>query len=68
MIDLENVDPHQYDSWNGLAASLSYVSWAVAVLIVLGYFLKLSTTGGNKNKYDFINKNEICNPFYQKRD
>ena len=59
MIDLENVDPHQYDSWNGLAASLAYVSWAVAVLIVLGYFLKLSTTSGNKNKYDFINKNEI---------
>ena len=59
MIDLENVDPHQYDSWNGLAASLAYVSWAVAVLIVLGYFLKLSTTAGNKNKYDFINKNEI---------
>ena len=52
-------DPHKYDSWNALAANLSYVFWAVAILIVLGYFIKLATTDGNKNKYDFINKHEI---------
>jgi DNA-directed RNA polymerase subunit RPC12/RpoP len=52
-------DPHKYDSWNALAANLSYAFWAVAILIVLGYFIKLATTDGNKNKYDFINKHEI---------
>jgi DNA-directed RNA polymerase subunit RPC12/RpoP len=52
-------DPHRYDSWNSLATNLSYALWAVAILIVLGYFVKLSTTDGNKNKYDFINKHEI---------
>lgn len=56
---VEEVDPHKYDAWNGMAANLSYVFWAIAVLIALGYFLKLSTTNGNKEKYDFINKHEI---------
>jgi hypothetical protein len=28
-------------------------------LIAIGYFVRLSTTNGNKNKYDFINKHEI---------
>jgi hypothetical protein len=48
-----------YDYWNGLAANLAYVCWAVGILVALGYYLKLSTTKGSKDKYDFINKFEI---------
>ncbi len=60
MNELDSVeDPHKYDAWNGMAANLSYVFWAIAVLIALGYFIKLATTNGNKEKYDFINKHEI---------
>jgi DNA-directed RNA polymerase subunit RPC12/RpoP len=59
MIELDEVDPHKFDTWNTMAANIGYVFWAVAVLIAIGYFLKLSTTNGNKTKYDFINKFEI---------
>jgi hypothetical protein len=55
----ENLDPHKYDSWNSLAANMSYLCWAAGILIVLGYLVKLSTTSDAKAKYDFINKNEI---------
>jgi hypothetical protein len=48
-----------YDYWNNLAMNLSYVCWAVGILIALGYFVRLSTTRGSKEKYDFINKYEI---------
>ena len=58
-MELEEIDPHKYDAWNGMAANLSYVFWAAAILIALGYFLKLSNTNGNKGKYDFINRYEI---------
>ena len=53
------VDPHQYDAWNNLALNLALGFWAVGILIILGYIIKLSTTGGNKEKYDFINRYEI---------
>lgn len=53
------IDPHQYDSWNAFAANLGYVFWAAAVLIAIGYFIRLNSIGGNKEKYDFINKHEI---------
>ncbi len=58
-MELEEINPHKYDAWNGMAANLSYVFWAAAILIALGYFLKLSNTNGNKGKYDFINRYEI---------
>jgi hypothetical protein len=48
-----------YDSWNGLAANVSYICWAAGLLVILGYFVKLAATGDNKDKYDFINKHEI---------
>ena len=48
-----------YDYWNNLAANLAYASWAVGILVALGYFVKLSSTQDNKAKYDFINKSEI---------
>jgi DNA-directed RNA polymerase subunit RPC12/RpoP len=55
----EVVNPHQYDAWNSLAFNLALGLWAVGILIVLGYFVKLLTTNGNKDKYDFINRHEI---------
>ncbi|HEY5826273.1 MAG TPA: hypothetical protein VIT44_18005 [Cyclobacteriaceae bacterium] len=48
-----------YDSWNGLAANVSYICWAAGLLVILAYFVKLAATGDNKDKYDFINKHEI---------
>lgn len=48
-----------YDSWNNLAAQIAMACWAVGLLIILGYFLKLATTSDSKTKYDFINKYEI---------
>lgn len=53
------VDPHQYDAWNNLALNLALGFWAVGILIILGYIIKLNTTGGSKDKYDFINRYEI---------
>jgi hypothetical protein len=54
-----NENPHLYDDWNAMATNLSYVFWALAALIALGYFVRLATTSGNKEKYDFINRHEI---------
>ncbi len=53
------IDPHKYDAWNNLALNLALVCWAIGILVVLGYIVKLSSTGGGKNKYDFINRHEI---------
>lgn len=59
MLEEEVIDPHKYDSWNALATYCAYGFWALAVLIALGYFIRLNGTAGNKEKYDFINKHEI---------
>lgn len=53
----EAVSP--YASWNDMAHNLAYVCWALGILIVLGYLVRLSTVPDNKDKYDFINKNEV---------
>lgn len=55
----EIIDPHKYDAWNNLAQNVALGFWAVGILIILGYIIKLNTTGGNKDKYDFINRHEI---------
>ena len=54
-----NQDNVNLAPWNNLAANLSYVCWAVGVLIILGYLVKLATTSDSKSRYDFINKFEI---------
>lgn len=56
---MEELNPHKYDAWNNLALNLALGFWALGILVVLGYIVKLSTTGGAKNKYDFINRHEI---------
>ncbi len=52
-------DPHQYDAWNNLALNLALGFWAIGILVILGYIVKLNTLGGSKNKYDYINRHEI---------
>lgn len=56
---MEELDPHKYDAWNNLALNLALGFWAVGILVILGYLVKLNSTGGSKNKYDFINRHEI---------
>lgn len=56
---MEEIDPHQYDSWNNLAANLAYGCWGLGILIALFYFIRLAATSDSKTRYDFINKNEI---------
>jgi len=48
-----------FASWNNLAANIAYFAWAVGLLIIVGYVVKLITIGDNKDKYDFINRHEI---------
>jgi hypothetical protein len=49
----------QYALWNDLAQKIAFASWAISLLIVIGYLIKLATIGDAKAKYDFINKSEI---------
>lgn len=53
------IDPHKYDAWNGLSMNLAMASWAIGLLVIIGYIIRLSTIGGSKDKYDFINRHEI---------
>jgi hypothetical protein len=55
---LPNVLP-AYDAWNQMAANIAYGSWALGLLIVLGYMVRLITISEYKDKYDFINRHEI---------
>jgi len=48
-----------YDSWNQLAANIAYGCWALGLLIVLGYLVRLASVSEYKDKYDFINRHEI---------
>lgn len=56
---METPDPNRYAAWNNLATNLAYVCWAVGILIILAYFIRLAATSDSKARYDFINKNEI---------
>jgi hypothetical protein len=48
-----------YAAWNVMAMNIAYVTWAIAVLIVIGHVIRLSTMNDAKAKYDFINRSEI---------
>ncbi|MBY0434230.1 MAG: hypothetical protein K2U26_08990 [Cyclobacteriaceae bacterium] len=48
-----------YASWNDMAHNIAYACWAAAILVVLGYIVKLATIPDNKDKYDFINRHEV---------
>lgn len=49
----------QYAPWNEMAKNIAYGAWAIAVLIVIGHIVRLSTMNDAKIKYDFINRSEI---------
>lgn len=48
-----------YSAWNAMAKNIAYGAWAISVLIVIGYVIRLATMNDAKTKYDFINKTEI---------
>jgi hypothetical protein len=48
-----------YTEWNHLAQKIAFGCWAIGLLVVLGHLLKLSMTKESKDKYDYINRNEI---------
>jgi hypothetical protein len=50
---------NDYAAWNELARNIAYGAWAIAVLIVIGHVIRLSTMNDAKLKYDFINRSEI---------
>ena len=49
----------EYAAWNGMALNIAYGSWALGILVVLSYIVRLSTVSDNKDKYDFINRHEV---------
>jgi hypothetical protein len=49
----------EYAAWNEMAKNIAYGAWAIAVLIVIGHVIRLSTMNDAKAKYDFINRSEI---------
>lgn len=48
-----------FASWNNLATNIAYFGWALGLLIILGYTIRLASIGDSKDKYDFINRHEI---------
>lgn len=48
-----------FASWNNLATNIAYFAWAVGLLVIVGYMVRLASIGDNKDKYDFINRHEI---------
>jgi DNA-directed RNA polymerase subunit RPC12/RpoP len=48
-----------FASWNNLATNIAYFAWAVGLLVIVGYIVRLASIGDNKDKYDFINRHEI---------
>ncbi|MBT1702690.1 hypothetical protein [Chryseosolibacter indicus] len=48
-----------YSAWNEMAKNIAYGAWAISVLIVIGYVIRLALMNDAKAKYDFINKTEI---------
>jgi hypothetical protein len=48
-----------YDSWNNLALMIAIGCWALGLLTLTGYWVRLASVSGSKDKYDFINRHEI---------
>jgi hypothetical protein len=56
---MEPENLQQFETWNAIAKNIAFVSWAVAILIVIYHVVRLSTLSDAKSKYDYINKSEI---------
>ncbi len=48
-----------YASWNSMAQNIAFGLWALGLLVVIGYIVRLSSIPDNKDKYDFINRSEV---------
>jgi DNA-directed RNA polymerase subunit RPC12/RpoP len=48
-----------FASWNTLAINIAYFAWALGLLTIVGYVVKLASVSDSKDKYDFINRHEI---------
>lgn len=48
-----------YATWNMWAKYIALGLTGVAVLVIIGYMIRLAGLGDPKKKYDFINRNEI---------
>jgi len=48
-----------YASWNSMAQNIAFACWALGLLVVIGYIVRLSSIPDNKDKYDFINRSEV---------
>lgn len=54
-----NVNMDIINVWNMYGQYVAFALYGLAILMLLGYFLKLSSTKELKDKYDIINKREI---------
>ena len=52
-------NPEIINTWNMWGQNIAFGLFGLAILMLLGYLVKLSSAGDPKAKYDFINKNEI---------
>lgn len=56
---MEPVNLQQFETWNAMARNIAFISWAVAILVVIYHVVRLSTMNDAKSKYDYINRSEI---------
>ena len=54
-----NVTIETINAWNMYGQYAAFALYGLSVLMLLGYFAKLTSTKEPKDKYDFINKSEI---------
>ncbi|MEO9474324.1 MAG: hypothetical protein ABJG41_02285 [Cyclobacteriaceae bacterium] len=55
----ETISPSLLLNWNTYAQLVAFAVIGVGVIILLGHYLKLLTTGDFKTRYDYINMHEI---------
>lgn len=56
---MEEYPVQNYATWNEWAKYIALGLFVVAILVVIGYMIRLASLGDPKKKYDFINKYEI---------
>lgn len=56
---MEPVNLQQFETWNAMARNIAFISWAIAILVVIYHVVRLSTMNDAKSKYDYINRSEI---------
>ena len=49
----------KFHTWNVFASNFAYFCWVTALVVLVGYLIRLALVRDNKDRYDFINKHEI---------